>query len=68
MPSLRRSAKRSGPGSTPRTIPWSARPRIWNELQEKSRKDWKEYREHLASARGHWREALRMLARVPEEA
>jgi stearoyl-CoA desaturase (Delta-9 desaturase) len=40
----------------------------WNGLQEKSRKDWKEYREHVAMARGHKRAALRMLARVPGQA
>ena len=41
---------------------------LWNGLQAKSRKDWKEYREHVAVARGHKRAALRMLARVPEQA
>jgi stearoyl-CoA desaturase (Delta-9 desaturase) len=41
---------------------------LWNELQQKRRKDWREYREHLSRAREHWREALRMLAQVPEEA
>ena len=41
---------------------------LWNEISEKRRKDWKEYREHLALARAHWREALRLLARAPEGA
>lgn len=41
---------------------------LWNGLQEKSRKDWKEYREHVALAREHKRAALRMLARVPGQA
>ena len=41
---------------------------LWNELQEKRRHDWSEYREHLAHARRQWREALRMLASLPEEA
>jgi stearoyl-CoA desaturase (delta-9 desaturase) len=40
----------------------------WNELQEKGRKDWKEYRQHLSHARGHWREAVRLLGQVPEGA
>ena len=41
---------------------------LWNEISEKRRKDWKEYREHLALARAHWREALRLLGRAPEGA
>jgi hypothetical protein len=41
---------------------------LWTELQEKRRKDWKEYREHLSHARRQWREALRLMARVPEQA
>ena len=41
---------------------------LWNEVSEKRRKDWKEYREHLAHARGQWREALRLLGRAPEGA
>lgn len=41
---------------------------LWNELQEKRRHDWSEYRSHLRQSRSHWREALRMLASVPEEA
>ena len=41
---------------------------IWGGLQEKRRKDWSEYREHLAHARRQWREALRMLAAVPGRA
>jgi stearoyl-CoA desaturase (delta-9 desaturase) len=41
---------------------------LWNGVREKRRKDWKEYRAQLASARAHWREALRLLARAPEGA
>jgi stearoyl-CoA desaturase (delta-9 desaturase) len=41
---------------------------LWEGLQEKRRRDWKQYREHLADARRHWREALRLLARIPREA
>ena len=41
---------------------------VWNELQEKRRRDWKEFREHLADARRQRREALRMLATAPEGA
>lgn len=41
---------------------------LWNEVSEKRRKDWKEYREHLAHARGQWREALRLLGRAPQGA
>ena len=40
----------------------------WNELQEQRRRDAKAYREHLADARRHWREALRLLARIPDPA
>jgi stearoyl-CoA desaturase (delta-9 desaturase) len=40
----------------------------WQELQEKRRRDWKTYRGHLADARRHWREALRLLGRIPGEA
>ena len=36
--------------------------RFWAELQEKSRRDWKEYRQHLAEARRRRREALRILS------
>ena len=38
----------------------------WSELQEKSRRDWKEFREHLADARRQRREAVRMLGTTPE--
>ncbi len=41
---------------------------LWNEVREKRRKDWREYRAHLASARAHWRDALRLLAQSPEGA
>ena len=40
----------------------------WQELQEKRRRDWKAYRSHLADARRHWREALRLMAQTPGEA
>ena len=40
----------------------------WNELQEKGRRDWKEFREHLAEARRQRREAVRMLGITPEGA
>jgi stearoyl-CoA desaturase (delta-9 desaturase) len=40
----------------------------WNELSEKSRRDWKEFREHLAEARRQRREAVRMLGIAPEGA
>ena len=40
----------------------------WQELQEKRRRDWKAYRSHLADARRHWREALRLMAQIPGEA
>jgi hypothetical protein len=41
---------------------------LWNDVREKRRKDWKEYRTQLATARAHWREALRLLAQAPEGA
>ena len=41
---------------------------LWSELQERRRKDWKEYRRNLGLAREHRRKASRMLARVPEQA
>jgi hypothetical protein len=41
---------------------------LWNDVREKRRKDWKEYRAQLATARAHWREALRLLRQAPEEA
>jgi stearoyl-CoA desaturase (delta-9 desaturase) len=41
---------------------------LWNDRRQKRRRDRKEYREHLARARQHRREALRMLARFPEGA
>ena len=41
---------------------------LWSELQEKSRRDWKEFREHLADARRQRREAVRMLGAAPEGA
>jgi len=40
----------------------------WQELQEKRRRDWKEYRSHLADARRHWRKALRLMGQIPGEA
>ena len=40
----------------------------WSELQEKGRRDWKEFREHLAEARRQRREAVRMLGIAPEGA
>ncbi len=41
---------------------------LWKESREKSRKNWKEYRDHLSLSRRHWREAVRMLAASPEGA
>ena len=32
------------------------------------RRDWKAYRSHLADARRHWREALRLMAQITGEA
>ncbi len=46
----------------------SGRPRSGTSLQARSRRDWKEYREHLAHARGQWREALGCSPAAPEGA
>jgi stearoyl-CoA desaturase (Delta-9 desaturase) len=40
----------------------------WTEFHEKGRRDWKEFREHLAEARAHRRAALRMLEAIPGNA
>ena len=40
--------------------------RLWADLQAKRRRDWKEYRQHLAVARRRRSEALRILGTVPE--
>ena len=64
----RTSPTRSGTASSRPITRSSAPPRSGTRPPEKRRKDWKEYREHLALARGHWRAALRLLARAPEGA